>query len=99
VHAGKVKVGVTSSGNGARKAAAWVLGSTSTRVVRTKEFGWAGAGHWATRWAMRGWTGKVVGRENKDEKKEGGVGRPEKMTQHAWRERKMLSIFKTFYKL
>jgi hypothetical protein len=32
-------------------------------------------------------------------KKEGRVSRPEKTTQQAWRERKMLSIFKTFYKL
>jgi hypothetical protein len=69
VHAGRVKVGATSSGNGARKAAAWVLGSASARVVRMKESGWAGAGHWAARWAMRGWAGKAVGRENKEEKK------------------------------
>jgi hypothetical protein len=54
VHASRVVVGVTSGGNGARQAAARALSSASTGVVRTKESGWAGTGHWAVRWATRG---------------------------------------------
>jgi hypothetical protein len=28
---------------------------------------WAGAGHWAVRWAARGWVGKATGKEKKKE--------------------------------
>jgi hypothetical protein len=42
---------------------------------------------------------RPLGEKIKKKKKERGVGRLEKTTQHAWRERKMHSIFKTFYKL
>jgi hypothetical protein len=60
-HAGRVEVGATSGGNGARQAVARVLGSASARVVRMKESGWAGAGHWVARWAARGWARKAAG--------------------------------------
>ena len=30
-------------------------------VVRTNESGWAGAGHWAVRWATRGHARKAIG--------------------------------------
>jgi hypothetical protein len=33
----------------------------SAGVVRTNESGWAGAGHWAVRWAVRGHAEKAVG--------------------------------------
>jgi hypothetical protein len=54
-----------SGGNGARQAVARAraraLGSASAGVVRTNKSGWAGAGHWAARWATRGWAGKAAG--------------------------------------
>jgi hypothetical protein len=59
--AGRVEVGATSDGNGARQAAARALGPASAGVMRMKESGWAGAGHWATRWAARGPAGKAAG--------------------------------------
>jgi hypothetical protein len=50
-HAGRVKVGVTSDGNGTRQAVARALGSASAGIMRMNESECAGAGHWAMRWA------------------------------------------------
>jgi hypothetical protein len=41
----------------------------------------------------------MLGEKIKKKKMERGVGRYKKMTQRAWRERKMLSMFQIFYKL
>jgi hypothetical protein len=46
----QVEVRATSSCNGAASGGAGTR-SASAGVERTNESGWAGAGHWAVRWA------------------------------------------------
>jgi hypothetical protein len=102
VRAGRVEVCATSGGNGARQAAARALGPASAGVMRMKELGGLALAIGPRGGPREDRLERLLGEKIKKKKKEGGVGvgvgPPEKTTQQAWMERKMLSIFKTFYK-